>query len=123
MRTMFSRSALTLLVLSSLVACDPQRAQSRKCFDDIRDQVMNKTATEVESRWGEPDYREPMPPTGERWVWYNYTYLNCKSHPPEERGQVVHLEIIFDSVGAAAGGLRVTDPLSVSYTIPQRATR
>lgn len=118
---------LVLLTLV-LVACRQQGSKSPKCFDDIRDMVKGKTAAEVESLLGEPDSRQQLVLSGERWVWWDYTYLDGKNYPPEMRGKVVHLEIIFERAGNAVGNakaalsdLRAMDPLSVSYTIPQSA--
>jgi hypothetical protein len=87
--------------------------------------VQGRTAREIASLLGDPDSRQPMPLSGERWIWWNYTYLDGKNYPPEERGRVVHLEIIFEPKVSRSGGsvapvsdLRAEDPLSVSYTIP-----
>lgn len=115
-----------LLLLSFLLAaCQHRGARSEKCFDDIRFLVQGRTAHEIESILGHPDSRQPMPLTGERWIWWNYTYLDGKNYAPEERGRVVHLEIIFEpganrsgSATLPASDLRVTDPISVSYVFP-----
>jgi hypothetical protein len=114
-----------VLALVLLVSCRHQGARSGKCFDDIRTMVQGRTAHEISSLLGEPDSRQPMPLSGERWIWWNYTYLDGKNYPPEERGRVVHLEIIFEPKVSRSGNsiapasdLRATDPLSVSYTIP-----
>jgi hypothetical protein len=126
------RRPQTILILTILVftlGCGQWVPKPNKCFDDIRDRVKGRTAAEIESLLGEPDSRQLMPMIGERWVWWNYTYLDGKNYPPELRGKVVHLEIIFERTSnAAAGGakmtlsdLKVIDPLSVSYTIPQHA--
>lgn len=121
------RNLMTLLALI-LIACSQQRPKSEKCFDDIRDMVKEKTAAEVESLLGEPDSRQSLVLLGERWIWWNYTYLDGKNYPPEMRGRLVHLEIIFDrkfkekgSAKAALSELRIIDPLSVSYTLAQQA--
>jgi hypothetical protein len=126
MRAKIAQYALMLITLVLLLACGQQGAKSKKSFDDIRDMVKGKTAAEVEHLLGEPDSRQPLVLSGERWVWWNYTYLDGKNYPPERRGQIVHLEIIFERMGTVAGNakaalsdLRAADPLSVSYTIPQ----
>ena len=74
------------------------------------------------------DSRQPLVLLGERWVWWNYTYLDGKNYPPEMRGRLVHLEIIFDrkleeggNAKAALSDLRISDPLSVSYALAQQA--
>jgi hypothetical protein len=121
------RNLLTLLALI-LVACSQQGPRSRKSFDDIRELVKGRTASEVESLLGEPDNREPLFLSGERWIWWDYTYLDGKKYPPKMRGRVVHLEIIFErepgekgSVNAALSSLRAIDPLAVSYTLDEPA--
>lgn len=128
MRTKIARTIFLLITLVILLACGQQGPKSNKSFDAIRDLVKGRTAAEVESLLGEPDSRQPLILSGERWVWWNYTYLDGKNYPPEMRGRVVHLEIIFERVGHAAGNakaalseLRAADPLSVSYTISQKA--
>ncbi len=89
--------------------------------------VEGKTAAEVESLLGKPDSRETMVMSGERWIWWNYTYLDGSNYAPEERGRVVHLEIVFEPEGSKARAsnrepeLRVGGPLGVSYTLPKEA--
>jgi hypothetical protein len=107
-----------------LFCCGHQQAKSRQCFDDIRKMVEGKTAAEVERILGKPDSRQPMVLTGERWVWWNYTFLDGSDYPPEDRGQVVHLEILFENMSkagsmstASLSDLRAADPLGVSYTL------
>lgn len=121
------RNILTLLALI-LIACSQQGPRSKKSFDDIRDMVKGKTASEVEGLLGEPDRRESLLLSGERWIWWNYTYLDGKSYPPKMRGRVVHLEILFErdfdergNVNAAFSSLRAIDPLAVSYTLDEPA--
>jgi hypothetical protein len=122
-RLLYSMSIVLALVL--LVSCRPHGARSGKCFDDIRSLVQGRTTREVAALLGKPDSRQPMPLLGERWIWWNYTYLDGKDYPPEERGRVVHLEIIFEPRVSRSGGsvvsasdLCAVDPMSVSYTIP-----
>jgi hypothetical protein len=112
------------LVSLLLLCCGHQQAKSKQCFDDIRQTVQGRTAAEVERILGKPDSRQPMVLTGERWVWWNYTFLDGRDYPPEERGRVVHLEILFEREGkarsvsgASLSDLRATDPLGVSYTL------
>lgn len=119
---------LVALLALIFVACSQQGPKSKKCFDDIRDMVKEKTAAEVEGLLGEPDTRQPLVLLGERWIWWNYTYLDGKNYPPEMRGRLVHLEIIFErnlkekgNTKAALSDLRIIDPLSVSYTLAQKA--
>jgi hypothetical protein len=117
---------IVLLILYG-IGCDRPRAKSDKSFDEIRGMVNEKTAAEVERLLGEPDSREAMMMSGERWIWWNYTYLDGNNYPPEDRGRVVHLEIVFepDGPGTKASNhraeLRVGGLLGVSYTLPQKA--
>ena len=118
--------AAMLPILVVALFCGPRGAKSQKCFDDIRAMVKGKTADEVERLLGQPDSRQQMFFSAERWFWWNYTYLDGDNYPPEMRGQVVHLEIIFERTGSAKRGpkpslsdLRAVDPLAVNYTSPQ----
>ena len=122
-----SAPGMVFIGLLMWVSCARSAARSEKCFDDIRQMVAGKTAAEVEALLGEPDSRKPILIHDERWVWWNYTFLDGDSYPPEIRGQVVHLEITFERPGDANGdsppsyaGWRISDPLGVSYTIPAK---
>jgi hypothetical protein len=113
------------LLLCLVMACNYQRAKSENGFDKIRETVKGKSPDEVERILGRPDTKQVMLSSGERWIWWNYTFLEGKDYPPELRGKVVHLEIIFqpdDSPGiaraASPGELRVSEPFGVSYTLP-----
>jgi len=120
-------SVSTLFLLLCALACTHRQARSGRNFDEIRDLVTGKTAPEVERILGKPDSRETMVLSGERWIWWNYTYLDGSHYAPEERGRVVHLEIVFepDDLRAKASNtrpeLRVGGPLGVSYTLPKEA--
>lgn len=117
-----------LLILALLCACGRLAPRSDKSFDEIREMVSGKTAAEVTALLGKPDTQQSILTDDERWIWWNYTRLDGDQYPPEERGQVVHLEITFTrpeagvAVGASlAGGhsaWRVASPLGVSYTVP-----
>lgn len=85
---------------------------------------MGKSAAEITKILGQPDLREKMFVAGERWVWWNYTYLDGNRYPPSDRGRLVHLEIIFSPTGRSAASsepelsdLRPMDPLSVTYIV------
>lgn len=121
---------LWLYVIFSLLlsACGYQRARSEKDFDKIREMVKGKTSSEIEQILGDPDSRQAMLSSGERWIWWNYTYLWGNDYPPEFRGRVVHLEIIFahyDKNGvaraASPGELRASNLFGVSYILPSEA--
>ena len=87
--------------------------------------VKGRTSSEVETLLGEPDSKQKMLSSGERWIWWNYTFLGGNSYPPELRDKVVHLEILFepddqDGVARAAstGELRASSHFAISYTLP-----
>jgi hypothetical protein len=111
------RFRLILLLLSFLLAtlaCRPS-ARSSQSYDQIRELVAGKTATEVERLLGKPDLRETVL-DDQRWVWWNYTFLDGDQYAPEIRGQVVHLEITFQKPPTPDADARVGGPLSVSYS-------
>lgn len=122
MKFMIRSAMLTFLLL--LVACHTNGPKSKLCFDDLRASVCGKSAQEIQSLLGEPDLREPVVLGGERWVWWDYTYLDGKRYPPEMRGRLVHLEIVFERQGkpseVSLSSLRVSDSLSVSYALSQQ---
>jgi hypothetical protein len=110
-----------LLILVALCACGRLAARSDRSFDEIREMVSGKTAAEVTALLGKPDTRQSILTDDERWIWWNYTRLDGDQYPPEERGQVVHLEITFTrpaTPGAPGGTWKVASPLGVSYTVP-----
>jgi hypothetical protein len=118
-----------LLILTALGACGRLAARSDRSFDEIREMVSGKTAAEVTALLGKPDTRQSILTDDERWIWWNYTRLDGDQYPPEERGQVVHLEITFTrpeagttalgvSLARGRGTWRVASPLGVSYTVP-----
>lgn len=122
-----SATWMAFLSLFILASCARSAARSGQCFDDIRQLVDGKTASEVEALLGKPDSRKLILIDDERWVWWNYTFLDGDSYPPEMRGQVVHLEITFERPDDAGGGTppsharwRISGPLGVSYTIPSK---
>ena len=68
---------------------------AEKSFDQISAMVAGRTAEEVEELLGVPNTRQPVLLGDERWIWWNYTYLDGKDYAPQIRGRVVHLEILF----------------------------
>jgi hypothetical protein len=106
-----SRLRPLLLILLALAGCGGARPRSDWSFDEIREQVSGRSAAEVEAMLGAPDAREPVLLGDERWIWWNYTFLDGALYPPEERGRVVHLEILFERPS-----WKISGPLGVSYT-------
>lgn len=112
-----------LLFLSCWAACGPS-PESDQSFDQICERVKGRTAAEVESILGAPDVREEILQGDERWIWWNYTFLDGNNYPPEMRGRIVHLEILFQNPSDQKGRRpsysewRISDPLAVSYSLP-----
>jgi hypothetical protein len=109
------------LGLALWLHCGASSPKSRHSFDEIRQIVAGKTAREVATLLGKPDSREQLLTNDERWIWWNYTTLDGDQYAPEVRGQIVHLEIIFEAPGGADPTLprtewRVNGPLAVSYS-------
>lgn len=116
------------VVCFGLVGCSPSaRSRSAKSFDEIRAMVAGKTEAEVEKLLGDPDRREKLLIGDERWIWWNYTYLEGRDWAPEIRGKVVHLEITFaEPLIAAMRGdepsrWRVGEPYGVGFSLPGSA--
>jgi len=108
-----------MLLILWTVACRPS-ARSSQSYDQIRELVTGRTAAEVERLLGKPDLRETVL-DDQRWVWWNYTFLDGDQYAPEIRGQVVHLEITFQAPPTPRADARVRGPLSVSYSKPSRS--
>jgi hypothetical protein len=110
------RTLLLVLVVAS--GCGGVRPRSDWSFDEIQTRVSGRSAAEVEDLLGAPDIRQPVLLGDERWIWWNYTYLDSAAYPPEERGRVVHLEILFerpDTASVSPAAWRISGPLGVSY--------
>jgi len=90
------RWAFALLLLSAL-ACGLGSSVpvSERSFDEVCLLVRGKSAAEAEALLGPPDTRQVVFGGDERWIWWNYTFLEGPAHPPEVRGKVVHFEIVF----------------------------
>ena len=113
-----------LLFFALLLLCAHCRHIKRmdKSFDQICQLVEGKTASEVEDMLGPPDTRQEILVSDERWVWWNYTFLDGRDYAPEIRGQVVHLEITFRNPAAPGkerlpySKWRAVTPYGVSYS-------
>jgi hypothetical protein len=82
------------LLLIGTGGCRGPRARSDRSFAEIQALARSKTAQQILQLLGEPDSRQEVFDAGERWIWWNYTFLDGKDCPPEMRGRVVHLEIV-----------------------------
>lgn len=119
-RTLFTG----LLALLAVGACSGPRPRSEWSFSEIHQLVQGKTAAQVLLLLGEPDSRQPLFDADERWIWWNYTFLDGSDYPPEMRGRVVHLEIVVRSPERVASqpdpyaAWEVDDALGVTYQVP-----
>lgn len=86
-------AGLALLAMGA-GGCRGPRARSDRSFDEIQALARGKNAEQILQFLGEPDSRQEVFDAGERWIWWNYTFLDGKDCPPEMRGRVVHLEIV-----------------------------
>lgn len=99
-------------------------ARSARSFDEIRAAVDRKSAAEVARMLGEPDTRQPIFDEDEKWIWWNYTFLDGNDYPPEKRGRVVHLEIVFKNPSNVGGARRpynewkVDEAFGVNFKVP-----
>jgi hypothetical protein len=91
-KTRFLLTGVALLLIA--VGCRGPRARSSCSFSEIQALVRDKTAEQILQLLGEPDSRQVVFDADERWIWWNYTFLDGKDCPPEMRGRVVHLEIV-----------------------------
>lgn len=115
---------LLLIAAAALLGCRDPRARSDRSFDEIQDLVRGKTAQQILQLLGEPDTRQEVFDAGERWIWWNYTFLDGKDCPPEMRGRVVHLEIVVrdpETISADRrpySEWRVDDAFGITYRAP-----
>jgi len=111
-------------LLALLLVCAQCRhiGPSEKSFDQISTLVNGRTAEEVEALLGPPSTRQPILFGDERWIWWNYTYLDGKDYAPQIRGRVVHLEILFKNPTSPGkprlpySQWHIVSPYGVSYS-------
>lgn len=118
------------LLLIVLAGCRGLKARSERSFEEIQALAQGKTAEQILGLLGEPDTRQVVFDADERWIWWNYTFLDGRDCPPEMRGRVVHLEIVIRnpirslSLKATNAGRRpysewrVDDAFGVTYRTP-----
>lgn len=117
-------AGLAAAVLWAVEGGGHSRARSQRSFADIADRIAGMSAAEVIADLGEPDSRQPLYVDEERWIWWNYTYLAGEDCPPERRGQVVHLEVLFRKPEGESGTRRrysqwfIAQPFGIRYRTP-----
>jgi len=92
-----------------------------RSYDEIRRELTGKSAAETLLLLGEPDTRQEVFGGDVRWIWWSRAVLDGPSQPPELRGQVVHLHIVFHNTGkrtSAAADWKIDDALGVGYWLP-----
>jgi hypothetical protein len=111
-------------LLIGLLGCQGTRARSERSFYEIETLARGKTAEQILDLLGEPDSRQKVFDADERWIWWNYTFLDGKDCPPEMRGRVVHLEIVVRNPERAGASerpyseWRVDDAFGITYRAP-----
>jgi len=120
--------AIAALLLLGAAGCGGTRARSNHSFGEIQTLARNKTAEQLLKLLGEPDSRQIVFDADERWIWWNYTFLDGKDCPPEMRGRVVHLEIVVKNPVRTLNGekvsrrpyseWRVDDAFGITYRAP-----
>jgi hypothetical protein len=95
MNSKIGMALAAVAVLLGGAGCGRLQARSERSFEEIRSLALGKTADKILDLLGEPDSRQTVFDADERWVWWNYTFLDGPDCPPELRGRVVHLEIVF----------------------------
>jgi hypothetical protein len=116
------------LLLISAAGCRGPKARSDRSFSEILALAQGKTAEQILKLLGEPDSRQVVFDADERWIWWNYTFLDGKDCPPEMRGRVVHLEIVVKNPITILKGeresrrpyseWRVDDAFGITYRAP-----
>ncbi len=115
---------ILLLSMLLLVGCHAATARSERSFDEINRLVQGKTADQVVRLLGEPDTRQTVFDSDEKWIWWNYTFIDGKDYPPELRGRMVHLEIVFTNPARPYEPPRpytewsIDGSFGVNYTMP-----
>ena len=113
-----------VMLLIGAAGCRGPRARSERSFAEIQALAYGKNAEQLVQLLGEPDSRQPVFDADERWIWWNYTFLDGKDCPPEMRGRVVHLEIVIRNPSHRRDGPRryaewlVDDAFGITYQTP-----
>jgi hypothetical protein len=99
-------------------------ARPDRSFDEIRRQVAGKNVAETLALLGEPDSRQSVFGGDLRFIWWRKAFLAGQDHPPEKRGLVVHIEIIFRNPGnpeVALAAWPMDEVLGVQFRLPEPA--
>lgn len=121
-----SLTSITFFLIT-LAGCAGPGARSERSFDQIQALARGKTAEQIVQLLGEPDSRQVVFDADERWIWWNYTFLDGKDCPPEMRGRVVHLEIVVKNPNKPASSRagrrpysewKVDDAFGITYRAP-----
>jgi hypothetical protein len=113
-----------MALLIDLAGCRGPHARSNRSFNEIQALAHGKTAQQILQLLGEPDTRQEVFDAGERWIWWNYTFLDGNDCPPEMRGRVVHLEIVVRDPEKVSvdrrpySEWRVDDAFGITYRSP-----
>jgi hypothetical protein len=117
-------------MLITATGCQAPKARSGRSFSEIQALARGKTAAQILQLLGEPDSRQVVFDADERWVWWNYTFLDGNDCPPEMRGRVVHLEIVIknpvrsiekaSAIRRPYSEWRVDDAFGVTYRTPTK---
>lgn len=127
MRSKIGVLLASIAVLVGLAGCRGPSARSDRSFDQIQALVRGKTAAQLLELLGEPDSRQVLFDADERWIWWNYTFLDGQDCPPEMRGRVVHLEIVVKNPNKPASSRagrrpysewKVDDSFGITYRAP-----
>ncbi|MCP3957362.1 MAG: hypothetical protein GY719_05880 [bacterium] len=102
------------------------RPVSDRSFDEIKQMVEGKSASEVVEILGDPQHKEKVFGHSERWIWWRYTTLEGSQHAPELRGQIVHLEVVFRNPSRPGeaipySGWSIDEVNGVEYRLPSPA--
>lgn len=123
-KIVMANMALLLLLGVGAVGCRGPHARSERSFDEIQTLARGKTAEQILQLLGEPDSRQVVFDADERWIWWNYTFLDGNDCPPEIRGRVVHLEIVIRNPERSHTSRRpysewqVDDAFGITYRAP-----
>ena len=94
-----------------------------RSFDEIKLLLKGKSAAETLSILGEPDTRREVFGGDLRFIWWSRAVLDGKEYPPELRGRVVHVQIVFRNPGPRAArasfeNWQMDEGLGIGFWLP-----